>query len=68
MNHLYNRDSELKERFNRFIADKITSSSEDYYSRLTRANESSDQAIMDFNKKLKQLFYEGIVNEGDISA
>lgn len=31
----YNRESELKERFNRFIADKITGITEDYYSRLT---------------------------------
>ncbi|NGQ94519.1 hypothetical protein G3578_04910 [Brevibacillus sp. SYP-B805] len=35
MNQPYNRESELKERFNRFIADKITGRIEDYYSRLT---------------------------------
>ncbi|WP_289137746.1 hypothetical protein [uncultured Brevibacillus sp.] len=34
MNHPYNRETELKERFNRFIADKITGTAEDYYSRL----------------------------------
>lgn len=31
----YNREAELKDRFNRFIADKITGNTEDYYSRLT---------------------------------
>jgi hypothetical protein len=35
MNQQYNREAELKERFNRFIADKITGTAEDYYSRLT---------------------------------
>lgn len=35
MSQQYNRESELKERFNQFIADKITGSTEDYYSRLT---------------------------------
>lgn len=35
MNKQLNRESELKERFNRFIADKITGTAEDYYSRLT---------------------------------
>ncbi|WP_201317520.1 hypothetical protein [Paenibacillus sp. EPM92] len=31
----YNREAELKDRFNRFIADKITGTPEDHYSRLT---------------------------------
>ncbi len=35
MNQPYNRESELKERFNRFISDKITGTNEDYYSRLS---------------------------------
>lgn len=35
MNQSYNRELELKERFNRFIADKIAGTNEDYYSRLT---------------------------------
>jgi hypothetical protein len=35
MEQPYNRESELKERFNQFISVKITGSSEDYYSRLT---------------------------------
>lgn len=35
MSQPYNRESELKGRFNRFLTNKITGSSEDYYSRLT---------------------------------
>ncbi|WP_080837098.1 hypothetical protein [Cohnella massiliensis] len=35
MSQPYNRETELKERFNRFIADKITGSNDDYYSRLS---------------------------------
>ncbi|MFR9710021.1 hypothetical protein ACL02P_24230 [Paenibacillus sp. MB22_1] len=35
MSQHYNREAELKERFNRFIADKITGSNDDYYSRLS---------------------------------
>ncbi|GJM78231.1 hypothetical protein HMSSN139_07270 [Paenibacillus sp. HMSSN-139] len=35
MSQHYNREAELKERFNRFITDKITGITEDYYSRLT---------------------------------
>ncbi|TDF94670.1 hypothetical protein [Paenibacillus piri] len=35
MSRQYNRELELKERFNRFIADKITGTAEDYYSRLS---------------------------------
>lgn len=31
----YDREAELKERFNQFIANKITGSNEDYYSRLS---------------------------------
>jgi hypothetical protein len=31
----YNREAELKERFNKFIADKITGIDEDYYSKLS---------------------------------
>lgn len=31
----YDRESELKERFNQFVANKITGSDEDYYSRLS---------------------------------
>lgn len=31
----YNREIELRDRFNQFIADKITGSSEDYYSKLS---------------------------------
>lgn len=35
MNLPYNREADLKERFNRFIADKITGSNDDYYSKLS---------------------------------
>lgn len=35
MTQSYNREAELKERFNHFITDKITGSSEDYYSKLS---------------------------------
>lgn len=35
MSKQYDCESELKARFNRFITDKITGSTEDYYSRLT---------------------------------
>ncbi|WP_028987419.1 hypothetical protein [Thermicanus aegyptius] len=35
MSQPYNRETELKEGFNRFIADKITGSNNDYYSRLS---------------------------------
>ncbi|GGF88626.1 hypothetical protein [Paenibacillus aceti] len=31
----YDRESELKERFNQFVANKITGSNEDYYSRMS---------------------------------
>jgi hypothetical protein len=34
----YNRENELKERFNRFIASKITGKDEDYFSRLSVAD------------------------------
>ncbi|MGM1023705.1 MAG: hypothetical protein ACQEXV_25000 [Bacillota bacterium] len=35
MSQPYNRELELRDRFNHFIADKITGSSEDYYSKLS---------------------------------
>ncbi|WP_028597173.1 hypothetical protein [Paenibacillus pasadenensis] len=35
MSDPYHRESELKERFNRFVTDKITGNSEDYYSKLS---------------------------------
>ncbi|OME71494.1 hypothetical protein BSK65_10665 [Paenibacillus odorifer] len=35
MSLFYNREIELRDRFNQFIADKITGHSEDYYSKLT---------------------------------
>ncbi|WP_317967798.1 hypothetical protein [Paenibacillus sp. CCS19] len=35
MSDPYNRESELKARFNRFVADKITGNPDDYYSKLS---------------------------------
>jgi hypothetical protein len=53
MSQPYNRESELKERFNRFISDKITNSTEDYYSRLTVKDfEDIKTALKDINNIL----------------
>lgn len=41
MDQPYNRETELKERFNRFMVDKITGTLKDYYSRL-RVEEFED--------------------------
>ncbi|MEK3864628.1 hypothetical protein MHH60_14235 [Paenibacillus sp. FSL H7-0716] len=35
MSRPYNREIELRDRFNQFIADKITGSSEDYHCKLS---------------------------------
>lgn len=35
MSEQYNRETELKKHFNRFIAEKITGNTEDYYSRMS---------------------------------
>jgi hypothetical protein len=35
MNQYYDREAELREKFNQFITSKVTGENEDYYSRLS---------------------------------